>query len=186
MDYVKNVKAKFSLFLVLVFSCCFSTAIYASSNVTVSEVNQAQQQWANGVVAVGKAYTDKKNYKAVAVDLLNKLYAFDHQQGMVLFKPTKAAAIPFRGTMESALSYFVGDNGKFAEDKGFALQPWTNVKFHNDEIYLHGNIAIAMGEYYFTAKSGGVTKVEYTFGYVKNDKGQLKIFLHHSSLPFGS
>jgi len=35
---------------------------------------------------------------------------------------------------------------------------------------------------------GGVCNIrigmEYTFGYVKNDAGKLKIFAHHSSLPY--
>ena len=34
--------------------------------------------------------------------------------------------------------------------------------------------------------NGEVTKVEYTFGYVKADDGELKIILQHSSLPYSS
>merc|ERR1719316_1026917 len=42
-----------------------------------------------------------------------------------------------------------------------------------------------MGTYYFTcATTGDKTKVEYTFGYKRNDDGKLRIFLHHSSVPF--
>ena len=33
---------------------------------------------------------------------------------------------------------------------------------------------------------GNKTKVEYSFVYKKNDQGDLKIILHHSSLPFGN
>ncbi|MDA0912069.1 MAG: hypothetical protein O2809_11050 [Proteobacteria bacterium] len=73
---------------------------------------------------------------------------------------------------------------KFKEDKGFALQPWTKVVFHNDEMYFHGDMAIAMGTYDFTDTKGKVTTVEYTFAYVKMPNGQLKIVLHHSSAPF--
>ena len=40
-----------------------------------------------------------------------------------------------------------------------------------------------MGNYYFTDLTGVETKVEYTFGY-KLSNGELKIDLHHSSLPF--
>merc|ERR1739845_179047 len=44
-----------------------------------------------------------------------------------------------------------------------------------------------MGNYYFTcATSGSKTKVEYTFGYKKNKDGKLRIFLHHSSVPYAS
>ena len=41
-----------------------------------------------------------------------------------------------------------------------------------------------MGEYYFTGTDSSVTKVEYTFGYKKDAEGNLKIVVHHSSLPY--
>jgi len=43
---------------------------------------------------------------------------------------------------------------------------------------------MAMGNYFFTKNDGSVTKVEYTFGYVRDNNGKLRINLHHSSLPF--
>jgi len=71
------------------------------------------------------------------------------------------------------------------QDKGFALKPWTNVRFDNHNIKFFGNKAIAMGHYYFTDKATGKeTKVEYTKGYVKTDDGRVLIFLQDSSLPF--
>lgn len=152
--------------------------------ISVAEVEKAQQAWANGIVDIGKAYVNKKDYKQEAKDLINKLYAYNYEKGVVLFKPTKAKKVPFRNTKESALSYFVGDNPKFKEDKGFAIMPWKKVVFHNDEMYFHGDMAIAMGTYDFTGPKGNVATVEYTFGYVKDDKGNLRIVLHHSSLPF--
>ena len=118
----------------------------------------------------------------MAKNLINTLYAY--QTGQVLFKPTKASDIKFRTTKEGALSYFVGHNKKFPEDKGFALKPWTNVRFENAGIYINGNVALAMGKYFFTPLKGKAVKVEYTFGYVKKGDGSLKIILHHSSLPY--
>ena len=42
-----------------------------------------------------------------------------------------------------------------------------------------------MGSYVFTnATDASTVKVEYTFGYKKNDDGKLRIFLHHSSVPY--
>lgn len=42
-----------------------------------------------------------------------------------------------------------------------------------------------MGNYYFTdANTNKEIKVEYTFGYIKDKDGNLKINLHHSSLPY--
>jgi hypothetical protein len=41
-----------------------------------------------------------------------------------------------------------------------------------------------MGNYFFTELSGDVTKVEYSFGYTRGPGGELRIHLHHSSLPY--
>ena len=89
------------------------------------------------------------------------------------------------------MSYFVGgsavENG-LEEDAGFAInggKGWANVKFDNHQIEYLGNAAIAMGTYYFTcATTGDVARVEYTFGYKRNDDGKPRIFLHHSSVPY--
>merc|ERR1711924_132560 len=97
--------------------------------------------------------------------------------------------------MGDAMSYFVGaeamKNDKFkGEDAGFAInggKGWSNVVFKNHQIDYNGNTAIAMGEYWFTcATTGSETKVEYSFGYKKNDDGKVRIFLHHSSVPYAS
>jgi hypothetical protein len=40
-----------------------------------------------------------------------------------------------------------------------------------------------MGNYFFTAPDGAEVKVEYTFGYIQDDDGRLRIQLHHSSMP---
>ena len=69
---------------------------------------------------------EKQDYTAAAQEHIDTLY-----KGIstVLFKPTKAAEDQFRPTVESALSYFVATNGVCKEDKGFAIQPWTKVRF---------------------------------------------------------
>ena len=35
------------------------------------------------------------------------------------------------------------------------------------------------------ATTGEKAKVEYTFGYKRNNDGKARIFLHHSSVPYG-
>ena len=152
--------------------------------ITAEEISQAQQVWGEGIVAIGKEYTDKGDYVKAAENHIDTLYAY--QAGTVLFKPTKAADKQFRLTKESALSYFVGGNDNFSEDGGFAIHPWTNVRFENVATYIHGNYAVAMGNYFFTQVNGEEVKVEYTFGYIKGTDGKLKINLHHSSLPFSA
>jgi hypothetical protein len=152
--------------------------------ITVTEVVRAQDEWANGLISIGKVYSAKGDYHKTTENLIDKLYAYNYEYGVVLFKPTKVQSHTFRRTHDSALSYFIGDNPNIPEDKGFALAPWTHIKFHNDEMYIHGDIAVAMGEYTFTNAKGEIAKVEYTFGYVKDNEGNLKIILHHSSLPY--
>ena len=154
----------------------------ASNNcITEKDVINAQDTWANAIVAIGKEYKNKGDYKAVAANTVDTLYGYD--EGKVLFKPTKASEGQFRLTEEDAVSYFV--KGKIAEDNGFALQPWSKVRFENAGVSVGCSDAVTMGNYYFTdANTGKETKVEYTFGYRRNNDGKLLIDLHHSSLPF--
>jgi len=152
--------------------------------ITAEEIADAQRVWGDGIVAIGKAFTDKEDYIKAAENHLDVLYAFE--TGNVLFKPTKAADSQFRLTREAALSYFVGGNDKYNEDHGFAIHPWWKVRFENIATYFHGDYAVAMGNYFFTQLDGTEVKVEYTFGYIKGSGGKLKINLHHSSVPFSN
>ncbi len=182
---LKTVNRQLTIFLGLSLVIVFIGGCYTSIGkykVTKEEILQAQKGWGNELVAVGKAYTDGGNYQKAAQELINNLYAY--QTGEVLFKPTKASDIEFRTTKEGALSYFIGHNKKFPEDKGFALQPWTKVQFNNEAVYINDDVGAAMGKYFFIPQKGKDVGVEYTFGYVKSKDGKLKIFLHHSSLPY--
>ncbi|MGN7613280.1 hypothetical protein ACQZV8_14490 [Magnetococcales bacterium HHB-1] len=150
-------------------------------SITEADVLKAQKRWGDGIVAIGKAYINKDAYKMVAEKHVDTLYSYD--EGIVLFKPTKATIQQFRLTKEEALSYFVG--GIIAEDKGFALQPWRAVRFENAGILINDHSAIAMGNYFFTdAKTEKEVKVEFTFGYVCDKHGKLRINVHHSAFPY--
>ena len=149
--------------------------------VSLAEVKDAQRAWGEGIVAIATAHTNGGDYVGLATDHVNTLYAY--QMGPVLFKPTLAATDQFRPTFETALSYFVASNNACPEDQGFAIKGWTNVRFENSDVIIDGNTALAMGNYFFTSQEGSEVKVEYTFGYIKNDDGSLRIQLHHSSLP---
>lgn len=152
------------------------------SMITADEVKKAQKMWGEGIVKIGDTYTNGGDYVEAAEKHINTLYAYGMTD--VLFKPTKAADKQFRMNYDGALSYFVGKNKKYKEDGGFAINPWTNVRFENKETFIYGNTAMAMGNYYFTTTDGDEVKVEYSFGYIKDTKGDLRIVLHHSSLPF--
>jgi hypothetical protein len=41
-----------------------------------------------------------------------------------------------------------------------------------------------MGKVHFTNSAGDVTTVDKTWGFVKDDAGDLRIVLHHSSLEY--
>ena len=146
-------------------------------------IREYQTKWANGIVELGKTKGDIVNSKKLATDFINSLY--DFKNGTVQFKPTKASEFQFRNDFDSALSYFIGSNPSFAEDAGFALNPWVDVKFKNDSINVFDNFGLAMGNYFFTDLKGEKTKVEYSFVY-RREGESLKIILHHSSLPYSS
>ena len=150
--------------------------------ITIDDIENIQKEWGDSLVKIGALKLDKEACKKEAENTIKKLYGYD--SGKVLFKPTKAKDQQFRLTFDGAKSYFIGENSDFSEDKGFALQPWTNVRFENASVVLRENSAIAMGNYFFTETSGNVVKVEYTFGYFLDPMGNLKINLHHSSLPY--
>ncbi|WP_438957058.1 phosphoribosyl-AMP cyclohydrolase [Cognatiyoonia sp.] len=143
-------------------------------------VLDSQKTWGDGIVAISKAHSDGGDFEARATQHINTLYAYDIAD--VMFKPTLAAEKQFRGTFEEALDYFIGKEG--SEDSGFGIKGWTNVRWENTGIHVGGDVAMAMGNYFFTAPDGSDTKVEYTFGYILDDAGNVRIVLHHSSLPY--
>ena len=150
--------------------------------ITKEQVLEVQNNWGNGVVNIGKLKNKRQECEKFTNEFLNDLYAFN--TGTVSFKPTKCEIQQFRPKQSEALSYFIaGEDRACEEDKGFAIQPWTKVRFENSTLILEENRAIAMGNYFFTDLDGNEAKVEYTFGYtLKNDA--LKIDLHHSSFPY--
>jgi len=149
-----------------------------------AQILKAQKDWGNGIVQIGSLKNDRTICEKFTSEFIDKLYAFD--LGKVLFKPTKTSEFQFRTDKTSALSYFIGGNPDFSEDKGFAITPWKEVIFDdNFNVILEEKRAITMGNYYFIDMNNNKVKVEYTFGYLLHDN-ELKIDLHHSSIPFGS
>ena len=149
--------------------------------ITREEIIRAQEAWGDGIVFIGEVYMNDGDYQAFAADWVDQLY--DYQEGKVLFKPSTASAREFRFTEAEIVSYFTA--GEISEDRGFALQPWSDVRFENAGLIMNCDSALAMGDYYFTnADTGEELKVEYTFGYHKDERGELNINLHHSSFPY--
>jgi len=151
--------------------------------ISKQDIFDVQKQWGNAVVNIGHDYISRKDYVATASSAIETLYDFDN--GSVLFKPTRTMADnPFRNTKESAIAYFVG-GGEY-DDAGFAINPWSRVRFdENQTILIKDDFAISMGLYYFMDANTNIeTTVEFTFGYRFRDDGNLVIFLHHSSIPY--
>jgi len=178
-------------FAAAVIAMSFSTFAIAdevpvgSSNVTKAEVLAAQQAWGNALVQISRDFEQGgiRRARATAERVIDSAYGYN--MGPVLFKPTLTQAPQtFRTTREGALAYFVGHNKAFPNDSGFALKGWRAVEIKNAAIQLHGNTAMTMGNVSITNKEGQVTTVDKTWGYVKDSTGNLRIVLHHSSLPF--
>ena len=144
------------------------------------DIINIQKEWASGIIEMGRLSNDRRSLESFTSNFLDKIYDFNNQ---VLFKPTKAANEQFRNNKDSAFSYFIaGDNRVCEEDKGFALSNWSEILFDNSNIIFNEDIAIAMGNYTFKNETSNI-KVEYSFVY-KNYGDEIKVILHHSSLPY--
>jgi len=145
------------------------------------KIIELQNRWADGIIKMGELSSNKDSLKSFANDFLDKMYDFDGDQ--LLFKPTKASEIQFRNTKEKTLSYFIGgDNRQCREDDGFALAKWKKVSFENSQIKIIDNLGFAIGNCYFENGSTKI-KAEFSFGY-REVNNSIKIFLHHSSIPY--
>tara|TARA_B110000003_G_scaffold236487_1_gene241161 strand:- start:9554 stop:10015 length:462 start_codon:yes stop_codon:yes gene_type:complete len=149
--------------------------------VSIIDVKNAQKAWGEGIVAISSAYSNGSDYVERARFHIESLYAYSFSS--VLFKPTFAVEEQFRPTFEGALSYFVGGNSTYSEDNGFAIKGWTGVRFENKDIIINGTSVMTMGNYFFMTSEGNEIKVEYSFGYIVDNEGKLRIQLHHSSMP---
>jgi hypothetical protein len=160
----------------------------AQDIITYDEVNAAQQAWCNALVQIGKLKEEGGDYKTFAEQVLSDAYNYDH--GKVFFKPTLAFGDQtFRNTKKGALSYFIGGDPDFPNDKGFAVTPWVKARYDNagkknEGIQIYGSVAITMGNVWVTGKDGKEVMVDKTWVFKKGKDGKLKIIVHKSALPF--
>lgn len=159
--------------------------VTANTNVTETEVLAAQKAWGKALVQISTDFEKGGINKArsTAGAILDAAYGYN--LGPVLFKPTLTTSPQtFRTTREGALAYFVGGDTNFPQDTGFALNGWRSVEIRNAAIHINGDVAKTMGKVLITGKDGKVTEVDKTWAFKKDDAGNLRIVLHHSSLPF--
>lgn len=177
--------ARFLVPFVLAGASGLASATVVNQAITEAEVLAAQKGWCQALIDINTA--NETGGQAVAKALAEKVIdaAYGYQMGAVLFKPT-LTVVPqtFRTTRAGAVSYFVGGDSNFPKDSGFALKGWKKCEAQNAAIFIAGDSASTMGKVVMTDKAGKVTTVDKTWKYVKDDAGQLRIVLHHSSLPY--
>ncbi|MCF2905683.1 phosphoribosyl-AMP cyclohydrolase [Octadecabacter sp. CECT 8868] len=152
---------------------------------TQDDLIAARTAWGDALVAISKAFEDGgiDAARVLAGDVLDAAYGYD--LGPVLFKPTlSGGAQTFRTTKEGALSYFVGHDDTYPDDAGFAIREWHDVRYEEAASFVDGDVGMWMGWAFFTDKDGNVTQADKTFGYKKDAGGNVKVVLHHSSLPY--
>ena len=154
--------------------------------ITEPEVRAAEKAWGDALVTISRDYETGGIDKARATASAVLDAAYGYNLGPVLFKPTLTQEPQtFRLTKAGALAYFVGhDRANYPNDDGFALKNWRSVEVQDVGIQINGNVANTMGKVVMRDKDGKVTTVDKTWVFKKDDKGVVRIILHHSSLPY--
>jgi hypothetical protein len=161
------------------------TPAVANFGISEAEVIAAQKAWGAALVQISKDYESGGLTKAKATASAVLDAAYGYNLGPVLFKPTLTKEPQtFRPTKDGALAYFVGGDSSYPADSGFALKGWRSVEIANNALFIDGDTAMTMGKVTLTDKDGKKTTVDKTWVFRKDDRGQLRIVVHHSSLPF--
>ena len=188
LEEVKDMRTKICLLAAAVGAALLSHSAMAGygdrNKITEAEVLAAQQAWGEALIQISRDfnYGGLEKAQQTARSVLETAYAFQH--GPVLFKPTLASGEhTFRNQKDYALSYFVGGNDRLG-DPGFALKGWESFQIENAGVVINGEMALTMGHVMLTDADGNTTKVDKTWGFQRFDDGDLRIVLHHSSLPF--
>ncbi len=156
-----------------------------NSNITNGDLTEARKTWGDALVSISTAFEDQGVDAAIklAGQMVDSIYGYNFEP--VMFKPTLASGeYTFRPTREGCLSYLVGNNPNYPLDSGFGIKGWRSVISETSNSFIYGEIAIWMGWVKLSDKNGNITKVDKTWGYKRDDKGVLRIILHHSSIPY--
>ena len=142
-----------------------------------NQIEHFLNPWKDGVIEIGRIHLEGGDYEKSAELFVSTHYAFDSEE--VLFKPTFTKEVIFRNSKDLALSYFIG--GEVAEDKGFALKPWEEIRLEELNTIEQDNLMVAMGTLNFKPLNlKENTLIAFTFLLIDTD-GSLKIKEHHSS-----
>ncbi|CAL1137480.1 unnamed protein product [Cladocopium goreaui] len=205
--YKKNADGKVRIFLHHSSVPYSVPAATASGAITEEEVKSVQAAWANAIRSISKTYLDGGDYVAAAAKAAGELYGYGHTN--VLFKPTKTKVeytFGYKKNADGKVRIFLHHSsvpysvpaatasGITEEEVKSVQAAWANAIRSISKTYLDGGdyvaaAAKAAGELYGYGHTNVLfkptkTKVEYTFGYKKNADGKVRIFLHHSSVPY--
>ena len=136
---------------------------HMGGDITEEQVLEAQQAWGEALVAISHTY---------------------EEEGIDAASTLAEAPQTSRTTPEGTLAYFVGHSDEYSADSGFALKGWQEVTIDNAAIFISGDMALTMGTVSILDADGYTTTVDKSWGYHLDDDGDLRIVLHHSSLPF--
>ena len=184
MSFTRKFCLSISIVGVFLPAVAVAQSSFLNRAISEAEVLAAQKAWCTALVNISEEGTKSQAAaKALAEKVIDAAYAY--QLGPVLFNPTLTSGREtFRLTKEGALSYFVGGDSRYPTDSGFALKNWKKCEIKNAGIVITGNAAMTLGNVMVTDSANKTTTVDKTWGYIKDDKGALRIVLHHSSLPY--
>ena len=148
-----------------------------ANNILEKDINDFLASWTEGILGIGKAFRNNKNYKEIAMVFIQKHYAFENEK--VLFKPTYTSDVIFRNKVDEALSYFI--SGNITEDSGFAIKPWQSISSSDINFLIEDHLCAVMGVLELKSEvTENITKIAFTF-ILKKTGQKLKIKIHHSS-----
>mmetsp|Transcript_55092 Transcript_55092/g.120532 ORF Transcript_55092/g.120532 Transcript_55092/m.120532 type:complete len:885 (+) Transcript_55092:58-2712(+) len=152
-------------------------------SISVKDVTEFMSAFSSGLVALGKVSRNATALRSQTVDFVDKFYAFG--EGPVLQKVTEASASTrFRMTRHGVISYLVGEDPFFPNDRGFARRPWSKVRFESKGIIISSERAKAMGIWYFTDPSGIEVPLEISHGLLRDFDGKLRLEVEFVSIPY--
>ena len=149
------------------------------------DLSTARTAWGNGLLEISKSFEADgiEMARQVAINMLDTLYGYG--LGQVLFKPTlSGGSQTFRPTKEGALSYYTGQNPVYPNDVGFGIKSWREFNSNTSAIFVDDTVAMWMGSVTLIDRDGQIIKVDKSWGYKLDGNGNLRIMLHHSSLPY--
>ena len=133
---------------------------------TRHDIDNAQQAWGDGIVAIAKAHSDGGDYEAVP-EIMSKHCTPTGWETSC--SSQRSPLLNFRPTFDEALSYFVASNNACPEDKASPSRDGQMSDLKDAGVILRETTALAMRSTFSQHLLRDEVKVEYTFGYVLDE-----------------